>query len=267
MSQVSKEKLYNVIKVKPKNLDGLAIPKDFIESLKNKNRLQDKSFTIIVKPLDIRDYKLYSPRRYTKPTIVYLFNKHLKIIGVELSYIMKYSFLVRGIIDALFYISGTDIEEIDRDISRLFKLLEERRMQLATPSALLDNMVIANMSIQDYLNFRKIRSLEEKISIVAALESSTGVILKDRYELAARLNKPIKLSPDKNFAKEFDRIMSKEGSDNFGELKSLLSEKMSEERKEAAMGKKKRVNTAAENKELIGLDSSDTKIPLPSNLS
>lgn len=265
-----KQKLYNVIRVKPKVLeDGLLVPASFVANLKKKGRLQDKEFKVIAIPLDIRDYRLYSPKRYTLPVIVYLFNNHLRVIGADLKYIMNYSFLVKGIIDALFQISGSDVEEVNRDIGKLFKMLEERRMELASPSSLLDNMVIANMSIKDYLDFRKLRSFDEKVSIVAALESSTGVILKDRYDLAVKLNKPIKLSPDKNFGKEFERIMGKEGEADFGELKEVLSQKIAQEKREAALGKsKKRVNTSAENAELIEMDSSDPgRVPLPSNLS
>jgi hypothetical protein len=267
---VAQQKLYNVIKIKPKVLDdGLLVPRSFVENLRKKGRLQDKEFKVIAVPLDIRDYRLYSPKRYTLPTIVYLFNNHLTVVGVDLKYVMSYSFLVKGIIDALFEISGSDIEEVNKDINKLFRMLEERRMELASPSSLLDNMVIANMSIKDYLDFRQIRSFDEKVSIVAALESSTGVILKDRYDLAVKLNKPIKLSPDKNFGKEFERIMGKDREADFGELKEVLSQKIAQEKREAALGKsKKRINTAAENAELIEMDSSDPgRIPLPSNLS
>lgn len=269
MAFASHQKLYNVIKVKPKVLDSsLSVPLSFIKNLKDKGRLQDKEFKIIAFPLDIRDYRLYSPKRYSTPVVTHLFNKHLRVIGADLKYIMRYSLLVRGIIDALFQISGTDIEEVDRDITKLFSMLEERRMELASPSALLDNMVIANMSIKDYLDFRKIRSFDEKISIVAALESSTGVILKERYELAVKLKKPIKLSPDKNFGKEFERIMNKDGATDFDDIKATLSQQMTQERREASLGKgKKRVNTSAENSELGNLDATDTRVALPSNIS
>ena len=62
--------------------------------------------------------------------------------------------------------------------------------------------------------------------------------------------------------------MNKDGATDFDDIKATLSQQMTQERREASLGKgKKRVNTSAENSELGNLDATDTRVALPSNIS
>lgn len=163
---------------------------------------------------------------------------------------------MKGVIDALFELSGREVEELNYIPGKLFQLLKERRRELGNFDALLDNFVLANMGIEQYLKFREISSLEDRMSIVAVLENYFGVIIEERYELSKKIKKPIKLTPDKNFHKEYERIMGKESGQDFGfgDITKALAERMQEDKKYAEYGIKRTVHTDSENREMTAVD-------------
>lgn len=252
----TRQKLYNVIKVSPKRLDPGDVPQSFLSDLKKKKLLQDKSISVLVIPLDIKKYKTLSLRKYSPSTILYLFNNHLFIIGETLKYVMRYPLLVKGLIDSLFELSGREVEELNWSQGKLFQLLKERRRELGNFDALLDNFVLANMGIEQYLKFRELDNLEDRLAIVAVLENYFGVIIEERYELSRKIKKPIKLTPDKNFHKEYERIMGKESGQDFGfgDITKALAERMQEDKKYAEYGIKRTVHTDSENREITSVD-------------
>lgn len=251
-----RQKLYNVIKVYPKVLLPGEVPAAFLDALRKKGILQERSIKLIAIPMDIATYKKLSPRRYAKQSILYLVNNHIIPIDCKISYIMKYPMLLKGIIDAIFEISGKELEDLRYNPDKLFQLLRERRREMNTFDALLDNFVLANLGIEQYLNFRKIDSLEERLSIVASLEFHLGVIIEERYELSKKIKRPIKLTPDRNFQKEYDRIVNNEAGQDlgFGEIKKALAERMAEDKKLEEYGIKRTIRTEEENKELFEVD-------------
>jgi hypothetical protein len=206
--------------------------------------------------LDVKQYKTLSLRKYSNSTILYLFNKHLFPIDEDLKYLMRYPLLLKGVIDALFELSGREVEELNYVPGKLFQLLKERRRELGNFDALLDNFVLANMGIEQYLKFREISSLDDRMSIVAVLENYFGVIIEERYELSKKIKKPIKLTPDKNFHKEYERIMGKESGQDFGfgDITKALAERMQEDKKYAEYGIKRTVHTDSENREMTNVD-------------
>lgn len=224
--------------------------------MKKKQLLQDKNITILAIPLDVKQYKTLSLRKYSNNTILYLFNNHLFPIDETLKYVMKYPLLIKGVVDALFELSGREVEELNYKEGKLFQLLKERRRELGNFDALLDNFVLANMGIEQYLKFRDLESIEDRLAIVAVLENYYGVIIEERYELSKKIKKPIKLTPDKNFHKEYERIMGKESGQDFGfgDITKALNERMQEDKKLSEYGIKRTVYTDSENKELSNVD-------------
>lgn len=254
-----KQTLYNVIKVAPKRVTPDEVPESFLRDLIRKKWLQNRSFSIIVYPLSMKDYKLHYLRRYSNNSIIKFFNENLVPIGASVNYILRFPLLVKGIIDSLFELSGRDIEELNMSPDKMFQLLKERRRELGNHDALMDHFVMANMGIEPYLQFyRKIESLEDRLSFVAVLENYFGVIIEERYLLSQKIKKPIKLTPDKQFSKEYERAMNQQSGQDFGfgDITKALAQKLIEDRRMAEYGITSPVKTSDENREFAAVDSS-----------
>lgn len=254
MSQ--RQKLYHIIKVSPKRLAPDQVPESFLNDLKKKSRYQGETFNILAFPLSIKDYKLYSLRKYSRNSVIKFFNENLVPIRTDLTYIMKYPLLVKGIIDTLFELSGSELEQFNYNPDKMFQLLKERRRELGSFDALMDNFVLANMGINEYMQYRKLESLEDRLAIVSVLESYFGVIIEERYALSKKIKRPIKLVPDKSFSKEYERIMNSESGQELGfaDISKALESRMQEDKKLSEYGIKRTVRTADENREMATVD-------------
>lgn len=251
-----RQKLHHIIRVSPKRVTPNEVPDSFIRDLVKKKRLQDKSFSLIVKPLSIKDYKLFYLRRYSHASIIKFFNENLTPVNVSINYILQYPLLVKGIIDTLFELSGRDVEELNVNPDKMFQLLKERRRELNNFDALMDNFVLANMGIEEYMKYRQIENLEDRLAIIAVLENYFGVIIEERYALSKKIKRPIKLTPDKAFSKEYERVMNQQSGQDFGfgDIQKALESRMREDRKLAEYGIKTPVQTGNENREMNNVD-------------
>lgn len=235
------------------------LPPEFVQAMKphsDSPKFQHKSFRIWVRPLTHREYKQFNTSRYEMRAIMQIFNTHIEIDdGANLAYLMKWPILVKAVMDAIFDISGEQVEQINSDPKVMFESLKKRRDELSRNEALMDRFVMLNAGFEFYTGYYSAcETLEQRLDVVAALELITSVHLEQRWEFARKRNMPIKLSPDKNFDREYkDSMGNAQGSQMaqmFDESERELAEAMRRDKRSAELGIKTRVNTASENKEL-----------------
>ena len=195
------QKLYHVLRVRPATELIEKLPPKFINRLKKRGRIQTESFTVYIKPLTHREYKIYSDNRYSKNVILKIFNNNLKFIDIQVSYVLKYSLLVKGIVDSVFTISGGKLEEMNTNPEILFDMLEGYRKTFTTMESLVDRFIIANAGIEMYMKYQELETIEERMALTALLEISTDIILEERWEMSRKIGGDVNLSFDKNFRK------------------------------------------------------------------
>lgn len=161
--------------------------------------------------------------------------------------------LMKQIVDAVFRISGELIDEINRDPEKLFETLGDYREKWSTIESLVDQLIVSNLGIETFLKISEMDSYEERLAIAALVELSTGVIVEERFKLAEKLGRSIKLTPDKNFGREYDRVMGGQQGEMdgvFEETSRSLQEQTAKDKQLAKLGIKKPINTNDENRNL-----------------
>lgn len=241
------------------------------KELKSKGRLQDKSFRLIVTPLNHREYKQYSANRYEANTIIKVFNEHLKIHPdderqVNIAYIIKRKSLLKRIMDVFFEISGGQTEHINNQPKYMFDILEKYRRSYSTPESLLDRLVIntalAMGDMSAYRMYHKLPTLDERLGFVALLELATGISIKERYTMAMQFGTAIDLTNDsRTFNKQTGQNARNrdKAANQVDELASeasmALQEAYRRESRLRDLGVQVPINTERENASLRELDS------------
>ena len=162
---------------------------------------------------------------------------------------MKYSLLVKGIVDSVFTISGGKLEEMNTNPEILFDMLEGYRKTFTTMESLVDRFIIANAGIEMYMKYQELETIEERMALTALLEISTDIILEERWEMSRKIGGDVNLSFDKNFRKYYDDGKGKMDQ-LIGESQRELGLAMRRDKKLQKLGINRKINTSQENRDL-----------------
>lgn len=249
-------KLYYIAKVTPDKNKLKELPDGFRKYVEDKGLYQDKSFTVLLKPLTIRQYRKYDDSRYSFDVLIYLLNNHIfPEKEVDKKLILDWSYLTKRIVDLLFSVSGEQIETIRANPEIMFEELRKRREGRGKIDYLLDLMVLSHMDMEWYERFQNM-DLYDRYNLVSLIETQTGVTLEDRYKISVKSGAPIDLrAGNKRFMQRVRQAGFDENIDSMLEqTKEMLSEQMERDRKLAELGIKRKINTEEENREFGKLD-------------
>jgi len=253
-----KQKLYRVLKISPDYESLNSLPKELRTRIVNSGRFQDKTFTVVVLPLSNKEYHLYNTSRYMTTNMLKVLNSHIVPIEQDLRYILKFPMLVKIIIDNIYNISGEVIEEMNKDPQKLFDILKRNREKWASIDSLVDQLLINNIGMDLYMKIEESsEGFDEKLMWASLVELSNDIIIEERYDASKRRRWqiPIKLTPDRNFRKEYQLMTDKgEGmNETFHKTNRALEEAIRMEKRKSDLGIKTRVDTRSENKGLEGV--------------
>lgn len=254
-SNGGRQRVYRTLKVYPATSNIETLPEAFRKRLVKDGRIQDKVFNVVVIPMSHREYTLYSGARYNTENVVKILNEHIVPIEVDLKYIMKFPMLVKAIIDGVYAVSGSMIEEINKDPQKMFDILRRNRQYWSTVGSLVDQLIITNAGLETYMELENSPGgYQEKLLFASLLEKMNDVIIEERYDAARRRNwkMPIKLVPDKHFRKEYEAMTADGGmGEVFNESSKRLEDALKKDKKKADLGIKTKVRTKEENESLM----------------
>jgi len=186
-------------------------------------------------------------------TIEYIEGETQNVINIK-----KFPYMIRQLARAIVDVSGQRLDKVSLDGDYLFKRLSEEHAIMHSKEGLLHRLIIDNiriLGIETYIEFRKLKTLDDKIAFAAAIEYATGINIEQRYKYFSSKGRPVKLSSDPHFSKQYENDQITKEKDISAELDSmsyLLTEKIKKDKEEYyKYGLKRVVNTKEENQGVL----------------